>query len=227
MKEVALVIPAYNEEERISAAASALFSSPFLKEKCRFLFIVDGNDRTGEILENLGKGNAEVEIIEYPKRLGKGGAVGEGIKTARTKYSGFVDVDGHIPAETVEKALEMLLGKKLDCVICSRKVANGRPFLRRLASKVFNSLVNILFGFGISDTQCGCKFFKTSLAHAGKGPVFRVRGFAFDVELLEKIHEQGGKISEYKIGTSMESGGSFSLLESPGMLWDLLKLRFF
>ena len=227
MKDVTLIIPAYNEEKRISSAASALFSSPFLRENCKFLFIVDGDDRTAEILRALEKKGADAEIKEYPKRLGKGGAVGEGIKAAKTGYAGFLDVDEHLPAETVEKMLEMALGKKLDCITCSRENAGGRKFLRKFASRGFNSIVNALFGLGIPDTQCGCKFFRRNLVYSGKGDVFRVRGFAFDVELLDKIRKNRGKITKYAICPSRERGGSFSLLESPGMLWELLKLRFF
>ncbi|MBD3397507.1 glycosyltransferase, partial [Candidatus Micrarchaeota archaeon] len=166
MKDVTLIIPAYNEEKRIESAASALFSSPYLKEKCNFLFIVDGEDKTGEILENLDLKGADAEIKKYSVRLGKGGAVGEGIKAAKTEYAGFIDVDEHIPAETVEKMVGLLLGEKLDCVICSRKGANRREIFRGFASRAFNLIVNLLFGIGLRDTQCGCKLFRRDLVYS-------------------------------------------------------------
>lgn len=224
-----MVVPAYNEEKRITRTASKMISSKYLKRNCRFLFIVDGKDKTYKILEKIKKKNPGAEIVlkKYPYRLGKGGAVGEGIKAAETEYAGFLDVDEHIPLETVEKAVKLILEKKLDCVVCSRQEAGGRSFMRKLASRAFNSIVNFLFGFGIPDTQCGCKLFKTQLVQANKDPVFKIRGFAFDIELLDRVRKQGGKITEYKISSSKESGGKFSLFESPRMLWDLLRLRFF
>ncbi|MCP4648219.1 MAG: glycosyltransferase [bacterium] len=229
MKEVTLIIPAYNEAARIMHAASRMVSSKYLGNTCTLLFIVDGTDETYRILEKLKNENPGADIVlrKYAERLGKGGAVGEGIKDAKTPYAGFLDVDEHIPLETVEKAVRMLLEGKLDCVVCSRQGAGERPFMRKLASRAFNSLVNLLFGFGIPDTQCGCKLFKSRLVQSEESPVFRIRGFAFDVELLDRIKKNGGEITEYKIQPVKESGGNFSLLESPGMLWDLLRLRFF
>ena len=227
MKEVTLIVPAYNEEKRISPAASALFSDPLLREKCKFLFIVDGTDRTGEILEGMEKNGADVSVKKYPGRLGKGGAVSEGIKAAGTEYVGFVDVDSSIPIGMVGKIIGMLTKEKLDCVIGNRVKVEGAPFTRKLSSKAFNTLVNILFGLGISDTQCGCKFFRRKLVYSGKGRALRTKGFAFDVELLDRIRKNGGKITEYGFVRKWGDVGSFSLLESPGMFLDLIKLRFF
>ena len=99
MKEVTLIVPAYNEEDRIKRAASRMLGSRYLAQECRFLFIVDGDDGTYGILEGLEKKHpkAEIELKKYPKRLGKGGAVAEGIKAAGTEYAGFLDVD--IPSQ--------------------------------------------------------------------------------------------------------------------------------
>lgn len=228
MKKVALIVPAYNEEKRIAAAASALFSSNFLKENCKFIFIVDGADGTGEILEQMEKNGARVSIEKYGKRLGKGGAVAEGIRLAETEYAGFVDVDSRMPIARIEKLVRMLLEGGLDCIIGKRERVEGAPFFRRISSKAFNLLVNLLFGLGISDTQCGCKFFKRKLVFPkGKNrEIFRVKGFAFDVELLGRIRKSGGKITEFGFSEKWGEQGGFSLFESPKMFLDLIRIRF-
>ena len=229
MKKVAIIVPAYNEERRIKKAASGLFSSKFLRENCLFLFIVDGTDKTGELLEGMDKNGARVAIKKYGKRLGKGGAVAEGIQLAETEYAGFVDVDEGLHCAIVEEMVMRLLEEKLDCIIGRRERTGGRGVVRGVASSAFNSIVNLLFGLGLSDTQCGCKFFKRELVLPGgrgeNGEFFRINGFAFDVELLEMIKKNGGKITECGIKQAKESKGGFSLLESPKMLLDLIKLR--
>ena len=220
------MIPAYNEEDRIGRAASRVLASKYLAEKCRFLFIVDGNDNTFGILEKLKEPHPKAEMVvkRYPKRLGKGGAVAEGIKAAKTEYVGFLDVDTSIPMEKIEAMVKLLLEKKLDCIIGERKTVEGVPVFRKTSSRAFNLLVNALFGLGVYDTQCGCKFFKRKLVYSGKGEVFRVKGFAFDVELLKKIKESGGRITEHEMVGKWE-GGKFSLFESPKMFLELVKLR--
>ncbi len=226
MKKITLVVPAYNEEDRISKAASRFISSQVLSENCRFLFIVDGNDKTHGILEGIKQDNPgkEIQIKKYPKRLGKGGAVGEGIKAARTEYVGFLDVDISLPMEKIEDIVQIVLQEEPDCIIGKRRRVEGVPVFRKLSSRVFNIIVNLLFELGISDTQCGCKFFKKKLVYRGKGEVFRIKGFSFDVELLKRIKENGGEIIEHDIAGKWE-GGKFSLLESPEMLWELICLR--
>jgi len=188
---------------------------------------VDGTDRTGEILEVMEKNGADVSVKRYGTRLGKGGAVSEGILAAETEYVGFVDVDSSVPVEMVGKVIGRLTKEKLDCVIGNRVKVEGAPFMRKFSSKAFNTLVNLLFGLGISDTQCGCKFFRRNLIYSGKEEPLQTRGFAFDVELLDKIRKNGGKITEYGFVREWGEVGSFSLLESPKMFLDLIKLRFF
>ncbi len=226
MKKVTLIIPAYNEEKRIEAAASALFSDSLLKKECRLIFIVDGNDRTAEILEGMEWDGADAQIKKYPRRLGKGGAVFEGIKEASTEYVGFVDVERRMAVGRIGEIAGMISGKKLDCVIGKRLRMEGAPVMRVIGTRAFNIIVNLLFGFGISDTQCGCKFFRKDLVYS-KGAPLKIRGFAFDVELLGRVLENGGKITEYEYAGKWGETGGFSLLESPRMLFDLIRIRFF
>lgn len=227
MKKITLIVPAYNEEKRISSIAERLISDKYLRGNCAFLFVVDGNDRTAEIVRAVAKKekDAEIEVAHYIERLGKGGAVGEGIKIAKTEYVGFVDADEGISATEIREMVALLLGKRLGCIIGKRMKVEGRGFRRALASKAFNLLVNALFGLGMQDTQCGCKFFRRELAYSDERPLFGIKGFAFDVELLRRIKKRGGKITEYGM-VAKEGGGRFSLFESPGMFLDLLRLKF-
>lgn len=228
-KKITIIMPAYNEEERIGAVVPPLVSSRYLGSVCRFIFVVDGSDGTGRILKEMrGELGEDARIMEYEKRLGKGGAVAEGIKAAETEYVGFLDVDNGISPKTVERMVKEILDKKKDCIIGVRKRVEGRSFLRSLSSRAFNLIVRALFGLALQDTQCGCKFFKRRLVEDAEGGTpLRISGFAFDIELLGRVRERGGEITGYTIENTTDKGGSFSLLESPRMLLDLIRLRFF
>ena len=225
MKKITVIIPAHNEEDRIERAASRILGEPYLCRKVEFLFIVDGNDRTYDILIKMGEKypKAKMRIKKYPKRLGKGGAVAEGIRNSHTPYVGFLDVDISIPIEQINRMVELLLGEKLDCIVGIRREVKGIPATRKLSSLSFNLLVNSLFGLGLKDTQCGCKFFKKKFVTEHE-ELFRVKGFAFDVELLDLIRRKGGEITGHEIISSWE-GGKFSLFESPKMLLDIVWLK--
>lgn len=117
-----------------------------------------------------------------------------------------------------------------DCAIASRRVEEARvstsqPWGRRLSSKVFNILVNLLFNLGIKDTQCGAKVFKKDILNVL--PEIKTRGFEFDVELLWRIKNAGFKIKEVPVEWKHEAGSAFSLKYSGTMFLNLLKVRFF
>lgn len=91
---------------------------------------------------------------------------------------------------------------------------------------MFNILVNLLFGLGIRDTQCGAKVFKREVLDLLL-PVFKTRGFEFDVELLWRIKNADFKIKEVPITWKHEEGSTFSLKYSSMMFLSLLRIRLY
>lgn len=224
MKEITIVVPARNEEKRIAACADSLLSSKFISRHAHIIFIIDGTDNTARALRELGgKRKADFEIRTYAHRLGKGGAVEEGFRLAKTEFVGYLDADTSIGIENLEQLLRKLLKEKPAALIAVRKRISGRGPFRFLAARAFNAYANLLFNLGISDTQCGCKFFKKK-AIAPLLPL-RTKGFAFDVELLWKLRNSGARINQSLLETEEKQGGTFGPLDAPGMFIDLFSLR--
>jgi glycosyltransferase involved in cell wall biosynthesis len=222
--ELSLIIPAYNEENRIEN--TLIKYSKFLQHQ-EIIVVCDGNDSTSNIVVRMSEKNSNVKLLSFKKRLGKGGAIIEGFKVAEADRIGFIDADGPIEPNDFKKMLEAL--SYADGVIASRRLDESKiivkqPLKRRIGSRVFNALIKVIFGLNFKDTQCGAKVFRKE-AIKGILDDFKTHGFEFDVELLWRLKGSGYKIIEFPIEWEHVEGSSFNLFEAPRMLFSLFMLR--
>jgi len=215
-KGLSVIIPAYNEEKRIEKSLKS-YVNYFQKKfgnNFELIVVTDGcTDSTPDIVESLSRSFSCIRHIHPPKRLGKGGAIIQGFKIATENIIDFLDADGSTPPKSTDLLIKNLNG--YDGVIASRwingaKIRKKEPFSRRIASRVFNFLVRILFGFNFKDTQCGAKFFKK---HAVKSVVneLGLTDWAFDIDLLYRLSKKGFRIKEVPITWNYKEGSKLDL----------------
>jgi len=205
--KVSIVIPAHNEEKRISRTLLAyyqFFNSIQHAEDIDFelLVILNGcTDGTLATVEELAERCAEIRILEF-KDAGKGLAVREGFIDAITRPNhliGFVDADMATEPQFFYD-LVVNIGD-YDGIIASRYMPQSivippRPAIKRLGSKlIYEPLVRMLFGLNYYDLQCGAKLFKKP-AIKKVLPYLTVDQWAFDVELLYWCKQLGLSIQE-------------------------------
>ena len=229
---ISVVIPAYNEEERIENSVLELYS--YLDNNFNdFEIIVVTNgcrDRTPEIVEKLIDEYPNIYHLNFKNEIGKGGAIIEGFKVARGDIVGFLDADGATHIKSVDTLLNFLINNGIDGVIASRWLPDAKRIgydskLRVIASRSFNILVKILFQLNFKDTQCGAKFFKK---HAIKKvlPELGLTDWAFDVDLLYRMKKYGFKIVEVPVIWEHKDGSKFDLKRmSVRMLFSIIGLR--
>ncbi len=202
--KLSLIIPAYNEENRIPETLKNYLE--FLKEKLKKSFeiiVVPNNcrDKTLEIVQEFALKNKVIKILNIPYYVGKGGAVIKGFEIAKGDYIGFVDADHSTSPENFFKLYENK--RDFDGLIASRRIKGAiikpkRELNKELSSILFNKITNILFSFKYKDTQCGAKLFTK------KTTQFLVKnstetGWVFDVDLLWLCKKKNLKILEYPI----------------------------
>ncbi len=161
---IAVVIPAYNEEQSIakvvdsvhSAATKFHFSlTPVVVNDC-------SKDATGEIISKLN-----CVAIHLPVNLGIGGAVQTGMKYAFENNFDFavqMDGDGQHPAEELIKLIECAKNEQADVVIGSRFISGEgfqSTFMRRVGIGFFSKLIKLLAGYKIADTTSGYRLFNS------------------------------------------------------------------
>ncbi len=167
-------------------------------------------------------------VIEIDDPVGKGGAVRAGMLVAKAPVVGFVDADHATTAAEMRRLCEAL--DSSDAIVASRWCSGAvvevtQPFSRRLASRVFNVLVRILFGLPFTDTQCGAKVFRSESMRQIL-PYVETSNFAFDVDLLFAMKNAGMKVSEVPTVWRNVGGSRIDLASaSARMFASIVRLR--
>ncbi len=226
---LSIVIPAYNESERLPETLKKVFDY-LEKHNYNFEIIVvdDGsNDRTPQIVkEQFGE---KVKVLIQEQNLGKGAAVRLGVLSSIGEQVLFMDADGSTPITEIKK-LQIELEKNYSLAIGSRKnnslIEVRQPFYREYLGKTFSLLVRALTGTSIIDTQCGFKLIKGKVAHELFAKM-TINGFAFDVELLYLAAQGGFTVAEIPVVWVNDKRSKVSLLRDPLiMLWEIFKIQF-
>ena len=226
-----VVIPAYDEEERLPQylhEVVAFFEE--LREPYEVIVVDDGSrDSTRERVRELQASHHRVRLIALPRNCGKGYAVRVGMVNAQGAFRLFADADGATPIVEVKRLLPALQAG-VDIVIGSRALVDPEVSVqakrhRVWAGNVFNWLVARLGLHRIADSQCGFKCFRGPVAE----DLFRLLttdGFGFDVELLLLAQRRGYTIVEVAVNWSDQPGSKVSVLtDGPRMLWQILAVR--
>ncbi|SDH74027.1 glycosyltransferase [Nonomuraea jiangxiensis] len=208
-----IVVPARNEEGRLPGGLLELCAKLARMPFPTAVIVVDNNstDRTAEIVRAWPRGPVPVRLVpcETP---GKGAAVRAGLLGTSAPFVGFCDADMATDLDAVDLALGLLLsGERV--VIGSRAhtgshVQNRHSKVRELGAYGFRALAGALV-HGVSDTQCGFKFFDGVLARE-VAVLLRTPGFAFDVELLARCVERGSAVREIPVRWRDMPGSRFS-----------------
>lgn len=200
-----LVVPLFNEEERVAEHAEELhqFIAGF-EAGSQLIFVDDGSDdRTPDVVAKfLAAARCEQGLLIRRQHEGKGGAVRAGLAAATSEYAGFCDVDLATPLDQLGLIFDAaVMGPVL--AIGSRDVAASRLVrpespVRELLGKAYNRLVQLTVAPGISDTQCGAKVaaapvWAAILRHCGEV------GFAWDVEAIAVARRLGIVVREVAI----------------------------
>jgi dolichyl-phosphate beta-glucosyltransferase len=222
---LSVVIPAYNEENRIAATLVSI--EAYLKargEPFEILVVDDGStDRTAEIAELQ-----EVRVLRLPLNRGKGAALQAGVLASSGTWVLLTDADLSTPIEDLPRleahrdAADLIVGSR---AAPDSQVTRHQPLYRELMGKSFNLLLRGLRLTELRDTQCG---FKLLAGDAARELFSRlsIERFAFDVELIRMAKLRGLTIRE--VGVRWQNSHPsrvHPLTDSLRMLRDVLRLR--
>lgn len=228
--QVSIVIPAFNEAERLGATLQAIDRYCRREQRaCEVLVVDDGSqDRTAEVVRAFAAVHPEVRLLQQPRNRGKGAAIQAGVAATRGELVLFSDADLSTPIEELPR-LEAALADGAAVAIASRAVAGARieehqPFYREWMGKSFNRMVQWLVLPGLHDTQCGFKLFRGEAARA-LFPQLTIPGFGFDVEVLYLARRQGLVIREVPVAWRNSRQSKVSpLRDAWRMLGDLFRI---
>lgn len=214
---VLLLIPAYNEEERIEPVLRdyCQYARAHHAGKFRLVVVLNGCvDDTLGVVKRVAGEYPEISYLNFPGRIGKGGALIEGLKLAsQGDLIGYVDADG----ATAPPAFFDLVAQsgRADCVIGSRWLPGAvihvaQTSHRRFFSRAFHALVEFLFRMHIVDTQCGAKVMRREAVEKIH-PHLTTADMAFDINLLYSLKHAGFSILEVPTEWTDKLGSKVSL----------------
>lgn len=203
--DLEVVVPAYNEADRITG--TLLKTAEFLESQSwssRIVVVDNGSyDETAPVVRAISSEISSAVPLTLIRcgRPGKGAAVRRGILSGTSRFTGFFDADMSTPVETLSTAMKHL-ASGASAVIASRHAPGSefvrrQPLGRRVGGTAFRALTCSMVR-DIHDTQCGFKFFNRGAVVSALVQC-RTTGFAFDVELLRRLQQDGGHIVEVPV----------------------------
>jgi dolichyl-phosphate beta-glucosyltransferase len=229
---LSLILPAYNEAAAIRRTLTSVRS--FLDAQnyaYEVIVAADGDDATPQIVADMARTWANLELSAVRGRHGKGQGVRRGLRLATGDIIGFMDADYKTPIEEIDKVLPWL-SKGYQLVAGSRgvvgtQVRRKQPWYRQLGSRLFGFAMHTIVGLNhIRDTQCGFKFFTRAAAEGIFGRA-RIDGYMCDVEILWLAERLGYRVREVGIVWSDDGDSRLELMRGNlrnGL--DLFRIRF-
>jgi glycosyltransferase involved in cell wall biosynthesis len=199
---LSIIIPAYNEENRLPNTLEQVFNFIQKQKYLTEVLIVENgsSDRTFEVAQDFANSNPHCFAFQMVDR-GKGLAVREGMLRAVGQYRFMCDADLSMPIAEINRFLPPSL-EDFDIAIASREapgsVRYGEPGYRHWGGRGINLIIRLLALPGLRDTQCGFKCFRAEIAK----DIFGFQTFAgisFDPEVLYIARLRGYRIVELPI----------------------------
>jgi dolichyl-phosphate beta-glucosyltransferase len=232
LDSLSIVIPAYNEENRLPQTlrevldwlARGTFS--FLE-----LIVVDdgSRDETANVVDKFARENPCLRLLRNPGNRGKGYAVRHGMLEAKGEWILYTDADLSSPIGEMTKLCRAAREQNAAIAIGSRAVDRSlvevhQPALRELSGRCFNLVMRMVTGLPFRDTQCGFKLYRADAARQ-IFPLQKQDGFSFDVEDLLIAKKLSIRTVEVPVRWANVEGTKVRLSQGIMSFLDLVKIR--
>ena len=231
--ELSLIIPAFNEAQRIGSTLRRAHRFLAARPTSFEIIVVDdgSTDHTVALVTALASelpGLPGLRVLRSPANRGKGHAVRRGMLAATGQIRVFSDADGSTPIDELDPLLRALAAGA-DIAIGSRYLAASRvtrpqPWFRRVWSRLVNRVVQRMLLPGVLDTHCGFKAF-TAAAAGHTFAACTVDGWSFDLEVLARARAHGLRIQEVAVRWENDERSKARLGQLPREVRHVYRIR--
>lgn len=162
MIDLSLILPCFNEspifDRSVRQILHILKRSSYTYE---IIFVDDASrDNTAHKITRMCKRNSTCRALFHARNEGRGKTVSDGIRTAKGRVCGYIDIDCEVSPVYIPDMVEQILRRKADIVI-GRRMYRTSPgsILREILSVGYQKLSNYIVGTGGFDSESGYKFF--------------------------------------------------------------------
>jgi dolichol-phosphate mannosyltransferase len=224
---LSIVVPTYNERDRLSDLVTAIFGTYEDARLDAELVIVDDNspDGTGALADELAARH-RISVLHRAGKLGLGTAVIEGFAAASASIVGVIDADLSHPPALLPKMLAAMAGARADVVVASRYIPGGGtrnwPLGRLVMSRVACVMARGLTP--VRDATSGFFLIRRDLA---RGVTISAGGFKICLELVVRGRPASIVEVPYVFEGRTAGESKMNLKEALGYLDQLRDLRRF
>lgn len=207
MRDLSIIIPAYNEEHRIGETLESIASYLDARGMDDEVIVCDdgSTDNTVGVVESYSDSFERLTVLVGQRNVGKGHAVRRGMLTGTGRHRLFLDADNSTDVHELDRLFAAAAKEPVEpaVVIGSVAVAGSdvtvkQPGIRSQLGRLGNRIIQWLVLPGIEDSQRGFKLFTGEASDA----IFRrcqTDGWAFDVEVLALARAKGYHILEVPV----------------------------
>lgn len=232
--ELSIVIPAYNEEDRIVPTLrhtlAYLETRPY---RSQVLVVSDGSsDGTIAVVKNMPTNpKVRLDALEYHPNRGKGYAVQYGMLQGLGRICMFMDADYAVPIEYCEQGMA-LIASGHDIAIASRAMDGSdvklhQNLARHMSAKIYTLIQNRYLHMDFPDTQCGFKLF-TRAAAKNLFSRQKLNSVIFDPEILWLAQKAKYAIAQFPVQWTHIEGSRIqydNLKKSIYVFQELLRIK--
>ena len=232
-KDLAIIIPAYNEEKRIGKTVRSI-DAHLVRKKLDYEIIIvsDGStDGTVPLIESMSREMKNIRLIHNDVNYGKGWVVRQGMLGTQAKIRLFMDADNATSIEhfdlmipLFEKGYQVVIGSRDSKDAEGAKQAVPQHFIKRFLGNMSNILIQIIAVWGVWDTQCGFK----ALTDKAAIDVFsraKIDRWGFDIELLMLARRLGYPIAKIPVLWVNDFDSKVKLSAYGKTLTELIQIR--
>ncbi len=223
---IAIVMPAYREEENLAATVADFLQVPGLAGIPHTVIVVnDGStDRTGDIADQLAAQHpGRVLAVHHKVNRGYGAAISTGVAAALDldhQWVFLTDSDGQFKAAQVPAFLETAYRERADAVVGYRP-RRADPRYRRINAFLWTAASRILLRVRVRDVDCAYKLIDRRCLDA-----MELKGEAATVspELIAKLRLAGARILERPVDHFPREHGEQTGAKLPVIIRSLIGL---
>ncbi len=224
---LSIIMPVFNEKDRIMQAIKAVLSTPYEKE---IIIIDDGStDGTPDSIQKIN--DPCIKFLSHKKNCGKGKALQTGISHAEGDIVLIQDADLEYDPDEYPVLLGPILSGNADVVYGSRFAGHGAHrvlyFWHYIGNRFLTLLSNFFTNLNLTDMETCYKVFTKN---ALEGIIIEESRFGFEPEITAKIAKKNLRIYEVPIsyyGRTYEEGKKINWKDGIRALWCIIKYNLF
>jgi glycosyltransferase involved in cell wall biosynthesis len=189
---ISIIVPALNEEANLTLAVEEIISAfgQRVKEYEILIYNDNSDDDTGRVAEELAARYPDIRVFHNKNRQNLGGIYKLGLKESRYEYIVLIPGDNEAMPSQIIRALDYL--SEVNLVVFYHKNEYIRTLKRRIISRTYTTLINLLFGTNFSYTNDTNVWKKEIL----NGFAIGSSDFSYQTEALIKAVRQGNSFIE-------------------------------